>query len=316
MENGILTLWMADPYRNSAFNATTTAVNGVDANVYHDLAQTPARRTSDIRTNLLTDFNSVMNAITDTTARLQIDNAIVPAGDARITTPGGNTNTTRQDTDARTGNNGNMTNPQVPSDDRIWLPSWWEVTNNIPGTNTPDNYWRIAPGADPNLRLGQWQLNYDDAGYSGGGFSTTAWSRSGFATNSSSAGCIDTVGHRWWITVSNANAVRPAIHLSLSSLLLCGDCNQSPCTCKTIPVNTRAYLPIPAQTPSGTNFRYQWYTNHTPTTTGGTPIPKANKHVYVTPPLSAGIHYYYIEVTSAIDPPLPTRKVLFIVTVV
>jgi len=84
---------------------------------------------------------------------------------------------------------------------------------------------------------------------------------------------------------------------------------------KQISTSSTGILAVPAQTPAETNFRYQWFINSTPTTTGGTPIPKATKHIYVTPSLSSGTHYYYLEVTSAISPPLPKRQVLFIVNV-
>jgi len=194
----------------------------------------------------------------------------------------------------------NTSSDNLDPDDLIWLPSETEVVST-------------------------WNLNTNLRRAYNGGYAPTnaslAWLRSPGTTGN--ARYVDPNGNLFSNSVTLAFAVRPALHLTLSSLqsLPCSVCSNTPCTCPQPPrqvttqAGTRAFLSIPAQTPAETNYKYQWYTNSTATTTGGTPIPKATKHIYVTQQLSAGTHYYYIEITSAIDPPLPTRKVLFIVTV-
>ena len=198
LENGVLTLWMADPYRNSAFHASS--------NVYS---------TSIVVSNLRNDFNAVLGAVTDSTARAQITDAIIPAGDPRLA--GTVTNAGRSNTHPRAGDGTHtFSNPAVPTDDLVWLPSWYEILNTSTTTQFPTDTWIGAVNAAN--RLGRWRVSAYDRGHAAGGFSTDAWLRSGHSTGATFAGLVHTNGNRSWNTVSYAHAVRPALHISVANL--------------------------------------------------------------------------------------------------
>ena len=205
LHNGILTLWMADPYRNSAFNTTSTPQNGIEGNIYHH-----ANRNSTIRQNLLSDFNAVMNAITDVDIRAQINSAIVPAGNAALA--GTNTNENFSNTRAHVAGT-NTTNPMVPFADRVWLPSTYEVFNTST-TNLIPAQSHIG-GTNATVRTGQWQLNAYDRGFA---VVLHSWLRSGLAGFGNDTPTTTTTGNISLQTVSHSFGVRPAIHINVASL--------------------------------------------------------------------------------------------------
>ena len=208
LRNGVLTLWMADPYRNSAFNTNTGVVSGINANVFYDPA-----RPSNVHQNLTADFDAVMDAITNTNARNRINAAIVPAGDPLLA--GTNTNETQINTSRNT--QGTLTNPAVPTGDRVWLPSFWEIGNNTANpAGLPEQHWQLASGA--TNRHGAWQVTAYDTGYSPGGFNPISWLRSSHTTMNAMAGFIWSDGQRGWDAVTFDRGVRPAIHIDISAL--------------------------------------------------------------------------------------------------
>ena len=58
-------------------------------------------------------------------------------------------------------------------------------------------------------------------------------------------------------------------------------------------------LTVQAQASDGRALAYQWYSNTSATTTGGTPISGATASTYEAPTASAGTFYYYCVVSDA-----------------
>jgi|GEM_PF-2427364 len=221
LRDGILTLYMADPYRTNAFNGSSSQVNGVDANVYNYDSGTPSTsRSSDVRTALLTDFWGNTTGTGDPTPTSvlghfpqDVRDAIVPAQDVPWQVPQPNTGL-RAD-DAATDS---MSNPAVPGNDRVWLPSWYEVFNTE-STQFPNYTFISYGGVNAAVRLGQWNMNGYDRAYSKGNFTGQAWLRSGHSSLSNTVGDVDMSGGKGFQSASNGRDVRPAINIAISSLV-------------------------------------------------------------------------------------------------
>lgn len=205
LQDGILTLWMVDPYRGSLFNEMGP-VNGVQSHVYWD-----AQRPSIIRENMVADFNAILGYFNHS----DIANAVIPTNNVSWQQE-------RHNTHARMENesqNDRMSNPGVPQNDLIWLPSWYEIFN----TSYDDRFHAHAyiDGLGENSRSGQWNMNAFDRGYSiVTNFSSTSWLRSAHLGSDNRTGAVSNSGNRTMPnSYDSARAVRPAIHIDVRALI-------------------------------------------------------------------------------------------------
>ena len=175
--DGILTLYMSEPYRKSTYHTLN--------NVYS---------TSTVRTNLLDDFNVILSYF--------------PYVNSHIALGGQSWQNGIADFD-------NATN-RAPTNDKIWLPSWYEVIRM--NGETPPSLISSGDLTNNGVRTGLWEMNGFDRGYSSV-FWQYAWLRSGRVDNEHVTYSVSTEGNATNINSLGTNAVRPAIHLSLDSIL-------------------------------------------------------------------------------------------------
>ena len=184
--DGILTLYMAEPYRNSRFNQSYT-----DGNVYAN---------SLVRTNLTNDFNSILNRFPHANDYIALGGQSWQNGIANSADWWGDV----------------YTHPS-PTNEKIWLPSHYETTA-LPGG--PQGSWISSGNLNNTNRTGLWEMNGFDRGWqwSGSGFSGFAWLRSGRTDRSDLAGYVDGYGYAGSGGVDGAGGVRPSLHITLSNL--------------------------------------------------------------------------------------------------
>ncbi|MCL2570689.1 MAG: InlB B-repeat-containing protein [Firmicutes bacterium] len=205
LQDGILTLWMVDPYRNSLFNEVGP-INDINSHVYWH-----AERPSIIRENMVADFDAVLGYFD----HLDIASAIVPTNNVVWQQERHNTHS-RMENESQ---NDRMSNPGVPQNDLIWLPNWYEIFNT-----SYDNRFHAHAyigGVGENARSGQWNMNSFDRGYAiVTNFSSTSWLRSAHLASENRTGAVSNIGNRTMPnSYDSARAVRPAIHLDVRSLM-------------------------------------------------------------------------------------------------
>ena len=225
--DNILTLWMADPYKNQAFTdiSDNASQRGI-TNIYNN---------SPIRTDLQSDFGNVLNTynlagrnvIEDAICLPTINSPIWQRDESGWQTSGTATGFTISNGTGSNGSNSHkFSNPNLSSTDKIWLPSMYEVVNS----NTNPQNWETH-AQTPNFgisnagRTGLWGANSYDRSYDNtgsGAFAVTSWLRS--ASSNASMSAVASINADWGGADSNgyyalsAFGIRPAIHINMTKI--------------------------------------------------------------------------------------------------
>jgi len=198
--DGILTLYMADPYTATTFGRYNTY------------------STTTVRDQILTDFMGSSSATTPTS------NSVLgkfPSAVGMIAT-GLDVLWDDNQGDSSVWGGTQMTNQPIPDSDRIFLPSHYEITNATSTVNAECGDRTSYIGKTGQTKCGGlWQMNAYDAGYSSGSTDfIDSWLRS--TDNGNYAGKNDATGVRSYFDLysssSKTSGVRPAINIKLSAL--------------------------------------------------------------------------------------------------
>jgi len=183
LQDDVLTLWMVDPYRYAEFGVGL----GYESSM--------------VRAQMLSDLDDVLYLFPD-----KVKDIIVPTNNVSWQVAQGNTSASAN----------TYTNPEVPDDDLIWLPSVYEIysVGNQDGSHIAGDIL-----TNSGIRTGQWDMNGFDRGFispMGHSWSAT-WVRSAYSDGWTRA----VVGQGAGISISGAGdlqGVRPAIHIDLNEL--------------------------------------------------------------------------------------------------
>ena len=211
MDDGILTLWMVEPYTTHVFGGThTVAGGGVQ---YYD---------STLRTALVADFDAVLyhfEAASD---------LVVPMTNVTWQNPENQPNVRG----GHAADSSWFNNPQVP--DNIWLPSMFEIARTSAQMIDPTP-WSILTGpAAPNRlvtnnnRHGLWEVHGFDRGFRNPTWTPApdpapinTWLRSGSVQSAGVAAGMWNPGQPSanGEAITNPWSLRPALHIDINKLI-------------------------------------------------------------------------------------------------